>query len=236
MPDFKLLQQLERTFRDGPYVHRNSNLGNRIADYLYEDLYDLGESSKLRERVDAQRRVLNPKNVSPGIHARRGDGSFGTPVPGSKPVMIPGFSVARGTTAEVELGAEVKILAKAMIKQIDRVMNDLRSQASHLLEKSPTALTVGIAAINFSDQYVSYEGARQYPTDGSATSPHPSQEGPKAELRLRGVEDHFTEFLQIGFRATNEPPYPFELVAPARIRNDYGSILIRLSREYDRRF
>ena len=89
MPEFKLLQQLERTFRDGPYVHRNSNLGNRIADYLYEDLYDLDESRKFRQRVDAKRRVLNPKNVSPGIHARRGDGSFGTPVPGSQPT--PGF-------------------------------------------------------------------------------------------------------------------------------------------------
>lgn len=236
MSGYKLLQQLERTFRDGPYLHRNSNLGNRIADYLYEDLYDLGESAKFRERVDAKRRVLNPKNVSPGIHARRGDGSFGTPVPGGQTTSVPGFAVARATTAEVELGAEVKILAKAMIKQIDRVMNDLRSQASHLQEKSPAALTIGIAAINFADHYISHEGERRYPTDGSADSPHPSQEGPKAELRLRAVEDRFTEFLQIGFRATNEPPYPFELVAPARVENDYGSILIRLSREYDRRF
>jgi hypothetical protein len=236
VPDFKLLQQLERTFRDGPYVHRNSNLGNRIADYLYEDLYDLGESPKFRQLVDSKRRVLNPKNVSPGIHARRGDGSFGTPVPGSQPTSVPGFAVTRGTTAEVELGAEVKILAKAMIKQIDRVMNDLRSQASHLQEKSPRALTIGIAAVNFADQYISHEGERRYPTDGSGGNPHPSQEGPKAELRLRAVEDRFTEFLQIGFRATNEPPYPFEFVAPTRVQNDYGSILVRLSREYDRRF
>ncbi|MHB8631131.1 MAG: hypothetical protein ACYC9W_04300 [Candidatus Limnocylindria bacterium] len=236
MPDFKLLQQLERTFRDGPYVHRNSNLGNRIADYLYEDLYDLGESPEFRQRVDAKRRVLNPRNVSPGIHVRRGDGSFGTPVPGSQPASVPGFVVARGTTAEVEIGAEVKILAKAMIKQIDRVMNDLRSQASHLQAKSPRALTIGIVAVNFADHYISHEGERRYPTDGSGGNPHPSQEGPKAELRLRAVQDRFSEFLQIGFRATNEPPYPFELVAPARVENDYGSILVRLSREYDRLF
>lgn len=144
--------------------------------------------------------------------------------------------MTRGTTAEVELGAEVKILAKAMIKQIDRVMNDLRSQASHLQEKSPRALTIGIAAVNFADHYISHEGERRYPTDGSGGNPHPSQEGPKAELRLRAVEDRFTEFLQIGFRATNEPPYPFEFVAPTRVQNDYGSILVRLSREYDRRF
>lgn len=236
MYSFKLLEQLERTFANGPYIHRNSNLGNRIADYLFEDLYDLGESPKLRERVDARRRVLNPKNISPGIHARRGDGSFGTPVPGSQPVLVPGFSVARATTAEVELGAEVKVLAKAMIKQIDRVMNDLRSQAAHLQEKSPRALTIGIVAVNFSDRYVSHEGERRYPTDGSGGNPHPSQEGPRAELRLRAIEGRFSEFLQVGFRATNEPPYPFELVAPARAEDAYGAILIRLSREYERTF
>lgn len=236
MAEFKLFQQLERTFRGGPYRHRNSNLGNRIADYLYEDLYDLSESRKFVELVDSRRRVLNPKNASPGIHARRGDGSFGPPVPGIHPKSVTGFTIARGTTAEVEIGAEVKILAKAMIKQIDRVMNDLRSQASHFREKSPTALTVGIVAINFSDHYLSFEGTRQYPTDGSAGNPNPSQEAPKAELRLRAIQDGFDEFLQIGFRATNEPPYPFELVAPTRAREEYGSILVRLSRAYDRRF
>ncbi len=147
MADYKLLQQLERTFRDGPYLHRRSNLGNRIADCLYEDLYELGASAKLRERIDQQLRVLNPKGVSPGIHARRGDGSFGPPVPGWAPTRVPGFVVARGLTAEVEIGAEVKILAKAMMKQIDRVMSDLRSQANHFRRKSPTAITVGIVAI-----------------------------------------------------------------------------------------
>lgn len=236
MAEYKLLQQLERTFREGPYRHRNPNLGNRIADYLFEDLYELGASAKLRERIEARLRVLNPKNVSPGIHARRGDGSFGPPVPGSQLTREPGFVVARGVTAEVEIGAEVKILAKAMIKQIDRVMNDLRSQARHLREKSPNAITVGIVAINFASRYTSFEGSRSYPTDGSSASPHPAQEGPKAEQRLREIESIFDEFLQIGFRATNEPPYPFELVAPTRVREAYGSILLRLSRTYDRRF
>lgn len=236
MAEYKLLEQLERTFRAGPYRHRNPNLGNRIADYLFEDLYELGASGKLRERIDSGRRVLNPKNVSPGIHARRGDGSFGPPVPGFQPSRVAGFLIARGLTAEVEIGAEVKILAKAMIKQIDRVMNDLQSQAAHFRQKSPTAITVGIVAINFADHYTSLEGSRQYPTDGSAANPHPAQEAPKAELRLRGIEDRFDEFLQIGFRATNEPPYPFELVAPNKVRQEYGSILVRLSREYDRRF
>jgi hypothetical protein len=149
---------------------------------------------------------------------------------------IPGFAVARGPTADVEIGAEVKILAKAMIKQIDRVMNDLRSQARHFREKSPSAITVGIVAINFAPGYTSFEGPRTYRTDGSSANPHPAQEAPKAEQRLRAIEDVFDEFLQVGFRATNEPPYPFELVAPTRVREEYGSILVRLSREYERRF
>jgi hypothetical protein len=233
---FKLLQQLERTFTNGPYIHRNSNLGNRIADYLYEDLYDLGESAKYRDRVDSRQRVLNPKNQSPGINARRGDGSFGTLIPGTRAITLPEFAVARGPTAEIELGAEVKILAKAMIKQIDRVLNDLRSQATHLRAKSPQALTVGIAAVNFADQYVSYEGLRTYPTDGVGGNPHPAQEGPKAELRLLAMNDSFDEFLQIGFKATNAPPFHFELVAEDKLRDRYASILVRLSREYDRRF
>jgi hypothetical protein len=130
----------------------------------------------------------------------------------------------------------VKILAKAMIKQIDRVMNDLRSQATHLQAKSPRALTVGIVAINFADQYVSYEGNRSYPTNGTGARPHPSQEAPKAEQRLRGVHDNFDEFLQIGFRATNAAPFPFEFVSADSLRERYASILVRLSREYDHRF
>lgn len=236
MADYKLLEQLERTFRGVPYRHRNPTLGNLIAECLFEDLYDLGASRKLRERIASGHRVLNSNNLSPGIRARRGDGSFGPPVPGFQPTRVAGFLVPRGLTAEVEIGAEVKILAKAMIKQIDRVMNDLQSQAAHFKQKSRTALTVGIIAINFADHYTSLDGSRQYPTDGSAAKPHPAQEAPRAEVRLRAIEDRFDEFLQIGFRATNEPPYPFELVAPQRVHREYGSILVRLSREYDRRF
>ena len=38
------------------------------------------------------------------------------------------FVVARGPTANIEIGVEAKILAKAMIKQIDRVIGDLQRQ------------------------------------------------------------------------------------------------------------
>lgn len=61
-----------------------------------------------------------------GIHARRGDGSFGEIIPGSPPVRDPIFEVPRGKIATIEIGAEVKIFAKAMIKQIGRAQSDMR--------------------------------------------------------------------------------------------------------------
>jgi hypothetical protein len=182
LTDFKLLARFERTFRDGPYLHRNSQLGNRIADYLFDDLYELDPGSRLRSDVDSGRVALNPKGISPGLKARRGDGSFGPIVPGHSPRPFPGHSIPVGPTAEVDIGAEVKILAKAMIKQIDRVTSDLCGQAAHFKKKSPDALAVGIVGLNLADEYVSYEGDRQYPT--GQYGPHPAQEAPGNDRAL----------------------------------------------------
>jgi hypothetical protein len=233
-PTFALLRQFEATFRNGPYIHRNSQLGNRIADYLYEDLYALGLSRKFNDRVDARSHVLNPKGISPGIRARRGDGSFGDLIPGSKVLVVPDFKVARGPTADVEIGAEVKILAKAMIKQIDRVIGDLCRQADEFHQKSATAITVGIVGINFAERYVSHEGDRRYPTNGKSGNLHPAQEGREAERRLLQAEGPYDEFIQLGFRATNEPPYGFEWVG--RVQDNYAARLLRLLKKYDTTF
>jgi hypothetical protein len=233
-PTFALLRQFEATFRNGPYIHRNSQLGNRIADYLYEDLYSLGLSPKFNERADARSHVLNPKGISPGIRARRGDGSFGDLIPGSKPLVVPGFHVGRGPTADVEIGAEVKILAKAMIKQIDRVIGDLCRQADEFHEKSTRAITVGIVGINFADHYVSHEADRRYPTDGRSGNLHPIQEAHEAERRLLRAEDSYSEFIELGFRASNEPPYDFEWVGPAQ--DNYAARLVRISKDYGSTF
>jgi hypothetical protein len=230
-PTFLLLRQFEATFRNGPYIHRNSQLGNRIADYLYEDLYALGQSSKFNDRVDARSHVLNPKGLNPGIRARRGDGSFGDLIPGSPAVVVPDFSVARGPTADVEIGAEVKILAKAMIKQIDRVIGDLCRQADEFHQKSAHAITVGIVGINFAERYVSHEGDRQYPTDGKSGKPHPAQEARDAERRLLRADASYSEFIELGFRATNEPPYDFEWVG--RTHENYAARLVRILKAYD---
>lgn len=233
MTDFKLLAQFTRTFQGGPYLHRNSQLGNRIADYLFDDLYELDPHSRLRSDVDAGRLALNPKGISPGLKARRGDGSFGPIVPGHAPRPFPGHSVPIAPTAEVDIGAEVKILAKAMIKQIDRVTSDLCGQAAHLRKKSPDALVVGIVGLNMADEYLSYEGDREYPT--GTYGPHPVQEAHEAERRLLAdAEPCYREFLVLPFRATNRPPFAFEWVGADRIRDGYASILIRLLRAYDR--
>lgn len=234
MSDFKLLAKFEDTFRGGRYLHRNSQLGNRVADYLFDDLYDLQDDSKFRKDVDSGKVALNPKGISPGVKARRGDGSFGPIVPGHSPRPYPGHVVPMAPTAEVDIGAEVKILAKAMIKQIDRVISDLCGQSGHFRTKSPDALSIGIVGINLAQRYVSYEGDRSYPT--GEFGPHPIQEAPEAERRLgSSAEPCFDEFLILPFLATNEPPYPFEWARPQHTRDAYASVLLRLLRAYGRR-
>jgi hypothetical protein len=127
----------------------------------------------------------------------------------------------------------VKILAKAMIKQIDRVISDLCGQSRSFKTKSPDAISVGIVGINLAEKYVSYEGDRAYAT--GQYGPHPVSEGPEAERRLRSsAEPCFSEFLVLPFRATNMPPYPFEWVNAGKVRDTYASMLVRLVRAYAR--
>lgn len=231
---YRLLDQFELTFSGHRYLHRNSQLGNRIADCLFDDLYALLPESRYRRDVDAGRAALNPKGISPGLRARRGDGSFGPVVPGHRPELRSGHLVGIAPTAAVDIGAEVKILAKAMIKQIDRVISDLCGQARHFRTKSPDAITVGIVGLNLANRYVSYEGTRSYRT--GEYGPHPAQEAPEAERRLRSsAEPCFNEFLVLPFIATNEEPYRFEWVNSGRVQDDYGAMLVRLINSYERR-
>jgi hypothetical protein len=233
MREFRLIKRFEDTFRNGPYLHRNSQLGNRIADFLFDDLYELDPGSKFRADVDAGRIALNPKGVSPGLNARRGDGSFGPVVPGYAPRRYTDHVVPVAPTAEVDVGAEVKILAKAMIKQIDRVISDLCGQSREFKTKSPDALTVGIVGINVADRYVSFEGLRRYPT--GEFGPHPIQEANEAERRLRlSAEPCYGEFLVLPFKATNEPPFQFSWLRAQLTRDQYGAMLTRLLRSFAR--
>jgi hypothetical protein len=234
MSAFRLLTQFEETFRGRQYRHRDSQLGNRIADFLFDDLYELDPASRFRDAVDRGVVALNPKGISPGVKMRRGDGSFGPVVPGRAPRPFQGHAVGVAPTAEVDIGVEVKILAKAMIKQIDRVISDLCRQAGHFKTKSPDAIAVGVVGLNLADRYTSYDGDRVYPTGGKG-APHPANEAPEAERRLRGsAEPCFGEFLVLPFKATNTPPYPFEWVKPGAVEDAYASVLARLLRAYER--
>ena len=129
--EHRLLTEFRRLFEGKIYKHRDSSQGDFVAMHLYEDLITINRSPKLvGAAIKRKDRVLNVQNKRRGVSARRGDGTFGEIIPGETPITDPGYLVARGPIATVEIGIEVKTLAKAMIKQIDRVINDLRNQVA----------------------------------------------------------------------------------------------------------
>ena len=233
---YALLRTFRSLFEGKPYLHRKSNLGDLVASHLYEDLVAINKSLKLVERVQHHERVVNMKNVMIGKPARRGDGTFGELVPAAVAVTEKGMLVARGPVATIEIGAETKILAKAMIKQIDRVITDLINQATQFKRGGGNPICVAFVGINFAAQYVSFEGRKRWPTDGKKYK-HPIQEAAQAEQRLNDkARPAFDEFQILRFRATNARPFPFHWVELQSTEMEYSSVLTRLSREYDRRF
>ena len=235
---FRLLAEFRNLFFGNVYRHRKSTQGDFVAMHLYEDLLSIGRSKKLAEAAEARRdRVLNVQNRRRGVDARRGDGSFGQLIPGEEPMIDPGYLVGRGPIATVEIGIEVKVLAKAMIKQIDRVITDLKHQADQFRHGGGNPICVAVVGINHADSCVSYEGTRAYPTTGKDGHLHPLQEATKAEERLKqAAAPAYDEFIVLRFRATNVKPFPFEWVSYKDARLDYAAALARISSEYDRRF
>ena len=115
--EYRLLAEFRRLFENKIYKHRDSSQGDFVAMHLYEDLILVNRSTKLIDyAIHRKDRVLNVQNKRRGVEARRGDGTFGEIIPGETPITDPGYMVARGPIATVEIGVEVKILAKAMIK------------------------------------------------------------------------------------------------------------------------
>lgn len=234
---YQLLDTFRGLFEGTKYRHRVSTHGDVVAIRLFEDLHALGRSKTLVDRIDKALSVLNTQNRRHGVKARRGDGTFGENVPQTEPIKDEGFAVCRGAIATIEIGIEVKILAKAMIKQIDRVINDLEKQAAHFKSKGGTPITVGIVGINHAEHYLSFESDREYPTDGSSSFRHPIQEAAEAERRLLSLAaPAFDEFIVLKFVATNESPYKFKWVNEKAGIMDYGSILTRISQQYEKRF
>jgi hypothetical protein len=234
---YRLLDEFRKLFDGKRYLHRVSTSGDFVAMHLFEDLHTIAKSKLLRERIDERTQVLNTQNLRRGIQARRGDGTFGELIPNIDVIVDSGYSVARGPIATVEIGCEVKILAKAMIKQIDRVIGDLVKQVAHFKRGAGNPICIGIVGINHAASYTSYEGERAWPTDGTSRYRHPIQEATEAESRLLiQAKPSFDEFLILRFRAPNEAPYEFEWLDLAGTELDYGAILTRISREYNRRF
>ena len=135
---------------------------------------------------------------------------------------------------------EVKILATAMIKQIDRVIGDLRKQARQFESVTPGAISIGIVGVNHAETYRSYEGPDRFYDKPGRTGPAPASEAADAVARLRdgstGAADAFDEFLVLDFSAANKEPFPFRWVRHAETTNAYAAALQRASRAYDQRF
>ncbi len=233
---YRLLSEFRQTFEGTKYRHRDSSRGDWIAHHLYEDLHTLGKSRILTRRIEDREHVLNVQNTRRGVKARRGDGTFGELVPGIVAIVDPGFAVTRGPIATVEIGIEVKILSKAMIKQIGRVQSDLKDQVDQFHRGAGSPICIGIVGVNHAGYGVSYEGERVWRTDG-ATHKHPIQEAAETERRLREeTAPKFDEFLILRYTATNDPPYPFDWLSYVDTFQDYGAVLTRISRTYDTRF
>jgi len=236
--EYRLLTEFRRLFEGKIYKHRDSSQGDFVAMHLYEDLIAVNRFPKLLDAaVNRKDRVLNVQNRRRGVAARRGDGTLGEIIPGETPIRDPGYLVARGPIATVEIGVEVKVLAKAMIKQIDRVINDLRNQVVQFRRGGGNPICIAVVGINQAESMVSYEGERAFPTTGRDGFLHPYQEARQAESRLiASAAPDFDEFLVLRFKATNAPPFPFEWVAYHETRLDYAAALSRSCARYQQRF
>ncbi len=233
---YKVLERFQSLFSGTVYRHRASTNGDKVALELFEDLLDLKKSAKYLLRVQNGDNVVNTKNLITGRESRRGDGSFGELLPHLSPQVVKGYKVPRGPIANIEIGVETKILAKAMIKQVDRVMSDLENQA-RVFRANGNPICVAIVGINQAAQYVSHEGDRSFPTDGSATYRHPIDECGEAEKRIRQrIAPLYDELIVMPFEATNAAPYKFRWPNLSKVTNEYSAALVRISQAYESRF
>lgn len=239
---FRLLDAFESLFTGHVYKHRTSNQGDLLSFELYEDVYAVDRSPKLRNSVDKLQRGLNAQNTRTGVSARRGDGTFGQLIPGQPHMRIPGYAIARGRVATVDIGIEVKILNKSLLKQVNDRIAGLQKQADYFVEgrdrrKRGNPITIALIGINSAKYTVGHEGERIYRTDGTSKQPHPAQEADAAERRVRDeISPFFDETIILRFRAINDSPYPFEWVDNIRTESEYAASLVRIAGEFERRF
>ena len=126
-----------------------------------------------------------------------------------------------------------------MIKQIDRVISDLRKQARQFESVTPGAISVGIVGVNHAEVYRSYEGERFYDKPGR-TGVAPAAEADDAVARLldgtHGAANAYDEFVILDFSAENKGAFPFEWTRRDATTNGYAAALQRVSRAYEQRF
>lgn len=219
-------------FQGQVYRHRVSTTGDTIAGYLYEDLLTLGQSPKFLQRVQRREVAVNTGNQIKGKKGRRGDGTFGRVVPESKATTTQELAVPRGLVAHLEIGTEVKIGATKLIAQVDRVINDLSNQAHIFKTHNRNAIKVAIVGVNYADRYIGWEGDRPF----LAKEPPGREAGDFARRIGSTVDSHYDELLILRFSATNIEPYGFEWLNKIQTEQLYGSALVRISAEYERRF
>ena len=229
---YQLLSAFERVFAGQVYRHRVSTTGDTIAGYLYEDLVSLGQSPKLIERVRNGQVAINTGNQIKGKKGRRGDGTFGRVVPESSLTTDGNLIVPRSLVAHLEIGTEVKIGATKLIAQVDRVINDLGNQARIFRSLNRDAITVGIVGVNYADSYVVWEKDRSF----VAKVPPYREAGEFANRIEHSVDSDYDELLILRFDATNMEPYNFQWLNKTETERLYGSALVRISAEYERRF
>ena len=209
-----------------------STTGDTIAGYLYEDLLELRQSTKLVRRIKNGDVAVNTGNQIKGKRGRRGDGTFGRVVPGQPLIGTLGLLVARGLVAHLEIGTEVKIGATKLIAQVDRVINDLSNQARVFRSHNPNVIAVAIVGVNYADSYIGWEKDRMF-----FAKVAPGREASDFSNRIeRAVEKQYDELLILKFKATNTEPYNFAWLNRAETEQLYGSALVRISAEYERRF
>jgi hypothetical protein len=202
--------------------------------HIYEDWCAIEPESPYAKRVGRRELILASNNRTRGIRARRGDGTLGIPTPHTPVIEDKGYEVARGEVASIVVGIEVKIVAKAMLKQIDRVITDLNNQVIEWKRRGEFPLSMGLVGINEAEVYTAYEGDRLYRT-GAGGHRHPSQEAHETAQRIRlHVFPNYDEALVLRFKATNEPPYAFSWVDGEETRREYGAALVRLNTKYNR--
>jgi hypothetical protein len=227
-----LLDAFQALYTGQVYKHRISTHGDKVAGFLYDDLLALGRSLKLVHRITSGEAVVNNMNRITGRPGRRPDGTFGVVVPGANAVIRAPYLVLRGPVAQLQIGTEVKIFATKMIAQVDRVLCDLWRQSNILERQNQNATRVAIVAVNHALEYTGWEGARF-----THAKVAPSRDAAEIIRRVNTeIAPLYRELLILPYVATNRPPYGFSWVDRNRTLQEYNSILVRISDEYEARF